>query len=164
MVGNKLNKSQQCSLAAMKANSTLCCINRSTVRGLGKIIIPLCLVLVRRYVVPFLQFCHPSTRDMTCKQARQGPVARLGACSTWGKAEGTGGFSLEKTRLRVKANCNLPQPKEWLQKRQNQVLLRDAMVTSPSKRKKFHHQSGKHQDRCPERLWKLHPQRFSKYH
>lgn len=92
MVGNKLNKSQQCNLAAMKANSMLCCINRSTGRRLGKIIFLLCLVLVRRYVVPFLQFCHPSTRDMTCRQARGGPVAGLGACSTWGKAEGKGVF------------------------------------------------------------------------
>lgn len=80
---------QPCILAVMKANCMLCCINRSAVSRLAKRVILLCLALVRRYVVPCLQFCHPSTRDMTCRQARGGPVAWLGACSTWSKAEGT---------------------------------------------------------------------------
>lgn len=92
MVGNKLNMRQQCILAVMKAKSTLGCINRGTVSGLEKMIILLCLALVKRNVGPCLQFCHSSTRDMTCRQARGGPVAWLGACSTRGKAEGTGFF------------------------------------------------------------------------
>lgn len=89
MVGDQLNMTQLCILAVMKSNCMLCCINRSAVSRLGKRVILLCLALVRRYVVPCLQFCHPSTRDVTCRQARGGSVAWLGAWRMWDKAEGT---------------------------------------------------------------------------
>ena len=93
MVGNKLNMRQQCILAVMKANSMMCCMNRGTVSRRGKMIILLCLALVRRYVVPCQWFWHSNTRAMTCRQATAGTVAWLGACSTHRKAEGNRVFS-----------------------------------------------------------------------
>ena len=49
----KLNISQQCVLAAQKANCILGCIKRSVVSRLREVILPLCSVLVR----PHLQYC-----------------------------------------------------------------------------------------------------------
>ena len=52
-VDGKLNISQQCVLAAQKANCILGCIKRSVVSRLREVILPLCSVLVR----PHLQYC-----------------------------------------------------------------------------------------------------------
>lgn len=63
-----------------KANSMLCCINRCTVRELGKMVVPLFFILLWRYVLSCPQFCHPRTRGVTGRQARGGSVTWLRAC------------------------------------------------------------------------------------
>ena len=45
---SKLHRSHQCTLAGRKANSILCCMNRSTVRRLREEIIPLYSALITR--------------------------------------------------------------------------------------------------------------------
>ena len=53
LVDKKLNRSQQCALAAWEANNILGCIKRSVVSRLREVTLPLCSVLVR----PHLEHC-----------------------------------------------------------------------------------------------------------
>lgn len=152
---------QKCIPETRNANM-LCCINRCTVRDLGKMVILLFLTILWRYLLSFPQFCPASTRGVTGRQARAGSLTRLRACM--GKGWGKRVFSAWR-RLRIRTNYSLPQPKVQLQKRQNQGLLTETTVTiSSEEEEENHHQNGKHQNRCPEIQHKIHPQRFSKFH
>ena len=53
VVDGKLDMSQQCALAAQKANRILGCIKSSMASRLREVILPLCSVLVR----PHLAYC-----------------------------------------------------------------------------------------------------------
>ena len=51
--------SQQCALAAKRANCTLGCIRHSIAGWLGEEIVPLCSVVVRPHLECCVQFCAP---------------------------------------------------------------------------------------------------------
>lgn len=169
MLENKLNMRQKCTPAMRKANSILCCIKRHTVRELGKMVIPLFLTLLWRYLLSCPQFWHPSTRGVTGRQARPGSVTWLRA---WmGKSWGKRVFSAWK-RLRVKTNCNLlkcsyrkGKTRVFSQTQWSQFPVRGKKKENQTDFQYFSvHQNGKHQNRCPEIQHKIHPQRFSKFH
>jgi len=69
LVDGKLGMSQQCALAAQKANHIQGCIKRSVTSRAKEVILPLCSALVR----PHLEYCFQYRRDLElleCVQRR----------------------------------------------------------------------------------------------
>ena len=64
LVDKKLDTSQQCVLAAQKANCVLGCINRGAASRWREVIVPLCSALLRPHLEPCIQVWGPQHRRM----------------------------------------------------------------------------------------------------
>ncbi|GAB0193695.1 hypothetical protein GRJ2_001834800 [Grus japonensis] len=100
----KLDMTQQCTLAAQKANCILGCIKRSVTSRLRKVILPLCSALVRPHLEYCIQLWGPQYKeDMDLlEQIQRGTIKMIRGLEHLcyeDRLRELGLFSLEKRRL-----------------------------------------------------------------